>query len=166
MSKDYLRRETNAIFSTLRSRSNFFRNDSSKRKRFHLSAKKLHDKCSASVSVELQQGSYEKLNVGIFLQDYLQRNASQVPNMMCLWKMITVLRSLILNSYPHITSHVFLSPHSPNLSNIYGERNFVSWKNIHFCGLTLIWVSFLGVRFEVGGGAEGVKLPSPLSKTC
>ena len=29
--------------------------------------------------------------------------------------------------------------------------------------LTLIWVGFLGVRFEVGG--RGVKLP-PLSKTC
>ena len=76
----------------------FFRNDSSKRKRFHLSAKKLHDECSASVSVELQQGSYEKLNLGIFLQDYVQPNA----NTMSLWKIITVFRSLIWS---------FLSPH-------------------------------------------------------
>ena len=28
--------------------------------------------------------------------------------------------------------HMFCSP---NPSNIYGQRNFVSWKNIHFCGL-------------------------------
>ena len=28
--------------------------------------------------------------------------------------------------------HMFCSP---NPSNIYGERDFVSWKNIHFCGL-------------------------------
>ena len=28
--------------------------------------------------------------------------------------------------------HMFCSP---NPSNIYGQRDFVSWKNIHFCGL-------------------------------
>ena len=31
--------------------------------------------------------------------------------------------------------------------------------------LTLIWVGFLGVRFEVGE-VGGVKLPHPSSKTC
>ena len=34
----------------------------------------------------------------------------------------------------------------------------------HYLTLTLIWVDFVGVRFEVEGG--GVKLPSPLSKSC
>ena len=91
------------ILDLLRSRSIFFRNDSSKQKRFHLSARELHNECSGSVYVEvicfeyLQQGSYEKLNFGIFLQDYLQPNASQVPTMMSLWKMITAFRSLISN---------------------------------------------------------------------
>ena len=34
--------------------------------------------------------------------------------------------------------------------------------------LTLIWVGFLGVRFEVErlGGGEGVQLTLSLSKTC
>ena len=31
--------------------------------------------------------------------------------------------------------------------------------------LTLIWVGFLGVRFEVGGGGKDGKI-IPLSKTC
>ena len=54
---------------------------------------------SASISVEiicfehLQQGSFEKLNPGIFLQEYIQPNASQVATMMALWKMNTVFRS-------------------------------------------------------------------------
>ena len=71
----------------------FFRNDSSKQKRFNLSARELHDECSVPVSVEiicvehLQQGSYEKLN---------QPNTSQVVMMMSLWKMITAFRSLII----------------------------------------------------------------------
>ena len=161
MSKDCLRRETNAIFSTLRSRSNFFRNDSSKRKRFHLSAKKLHDKCSASVSVELQQGSYEKLNVGIFLQDYLQRNASQVPNMMCLWKMITVLRSLILNLLsPHYVT-CFLIPTF--------AKSFKHLRRKELCKLekyTFLWFNpnlgelFRGSFWGRGGGGGGkITLP-------
>ena len=100
-------------------------------KRFHLSARELHNECSASVSVEiicfehLLQGSYEKLKLGIFLQDYLQPNASQVPTTMSLWKMITVFRSLIWNF-----RHMFCSP---NPSNIHGQRDFVSWKN------TFLW---------------------------
>ena len=73
--------------------------DSSKQKSFHLSGRELHDECSASISVKiicfehLQQGSYEKLSPGIFLQEYVQPNASQVATMMALWKIITVLSS-------------------------------------------------------------------------
>ena len=58
------------------------RNDSSKQKSFHLPAREVHDECSASISVEiicfehLKQVSYEKLNPGIFLQEYAQPNAS------------------------------------------------------------------------------------------
>ena len=153
----YLRRETNATLSTLRSRSNFFWNDSSKQKRFYLSARELHDKCSASVSVEiisfehLQQGSYEKLNLEIFLQDYLQPNASQVPTMMSLWKMITVFRSLIWN---------FLSPYYVTCfahPNIYGERDFVSWKNIRFCGLKKQTFISDGRKIQVNSSKDYVK---------
>ena len=99
MSQDCLSREPNAIFPTLRSRSIFFRNNSSKQKKIYLSARELHDECSTSVSVEticfeyLQQGSYRKVYFEIFLQDYLQPNALQVAIMMSLWKMITVFRS-------------------------------------------------------------------------
>ena len=79
----------------------FFWNDSSKEKSFHISARELHDECSASISVEiilfehLQEGSYEKLNPGIFLQKYIQANTSQVATMMVLWKIIIVFRSSI-----------------------------------------------------------------------
>ena len=45
-SKDYLIRETNAIFPT---RSLFFQNNSSKQKSFHLSARGLHDECSIHI---------------------------------------------------------------------------------------------------------------------
>ena len=53
-------------------RSNFFRNDLSKQKSFHLSAKELHDECSAFISIEiicfehLQQGPYENGTLGYF----------------------------------------------------------------------------------------------------
>ena len=116
----------------------FFLKQFEQTKRFHLSARELHDECSASVSVEiicfehLQQRSYEKLNLGIFLHDYLQPNALQVPTMMSLWKMITLFRSLIWIFFIPTLRHMFSSP---NPSNIYGERDFLSWKNIHFCGL-------------------------------
>ena len=41
---------------------------------------------------------------------------------------------------------------------------FIS-KNLSF--LTLIWVGFSGVRFEVGRGKGKINpSPSPLSKTC
>ena len=89
-SKDCLRRETNAVFPTLRSRSNSFRNDSSKQKIFHLLAWKLHDECPAFVSVEiicfehLQQGSYEKLNPGIFFQEHVLPNTPQAATVGCL----------------------------------------------------------------------------------
>ena len=77
----------------------FFPNDSSKQKSFHLLARELHDEGSTSNSAKiicfehLQQGSYEKINPGIFLQEYLQLNALQVATMMALWKMITVFHS-------------------------------------------------------------------------
>ena len=65
--------------------------------------------------------------------------------------------------------HMFCSP---NPSNIYGQRDFVSWKNIHFCGLkkesfisdgrykwvlpknmlssylVILWISFCFVHFS------------------
>ena len=41
----------------------------------------------------LQQGSYEKLNRGIFFEEYVQPNVPQVPTMMALWKIITVFHS-------------------------------------------------------------------------
>ena len=59
-------------------RSNFFQNNMSKQKSFHLLSRELQDKCSASISVEiicfehLQQGFYEKLNHGTYLQEYLR----------------------------------------------------------------------------------------------
>ena len=64
--------------------------------------------------------------------DYLQPNALQVPTMISLWKMITLFRSLIWIFFIPTLRHMFCSP---NPSNIYGERDFLSWKNIHFCGL-------------------------------
>ena len=86
----------------------FFRHFSSKQKSFHLLARELRDECSASISVEiisferLQQGSYEKLNPGIFLQKYVQANVSQVATMMAVWKIITMFRSSNWNfSSPH-----------------------------------------------------------------
>ena len=49
---------------------------------------------SASISIKiicfehLQQGSYEKLNPELFLQEYVQPNASQLATMIALWEMI------------------------------------------------------------------------------
>ena len=107
----------------------FRRNDSSKQKSFHLSAKELHDECSASISVEiicfayLQQVSYEKLNPGIFLQEYVQPNAWQAATMMALWKIIAVFCSSSLNfSSPHYVTYFC----SPKPSKIYGESDFKS----------------------------------------
>ena len=69
------------------------------KKSFHISARELHDECSTSISVEIicfehwQQGSYEKLNPGIFLHKCVQPNASQVATMMAPRKIITVFLS-------------------------------------------------------------------------
>ena len=115
MSQDCLSREPNAIFPTLRSRSIFSRNNSSKQKKIHLSAREMHDECSTSVSVEiicfehLQQGSYGKVNFEIFLQDCLQSNALKLQSW-CLfgrWLLCSVLEFEI--SHPHITPHVLFA---------------------------------------------------------
>ena len=89
-------------------RNNFFQDGSSKQKSFYLLARELQDECSASISVEiicfehLQQGSYKKLNPGIFFQEYLNPNTSEVATIMVLWKMITVFCSSSWNfSSPH-----------------------------------------------------------------
>ena len=62
-----------------------------------------HSSLSKSFALNIcSMGSYENLNLGIFLQDYLQPNVSQVATMMSLWKMITVFRSLSWSfSFPH-----------------------------------------------------------------
>ena len=99
----------------------FLRNYLSKQKSFHLSARELHNECSAFISVKiicfehLQQISYEKLKSGIFLWEYVQPNASQVATMMALWKVITVLRSLSWNFSSHITSHILFAKAFKNL---------------------------------------------------
>ena len=141
-SKDCLSRETNAVFPTLRSRTNSFRNDSSKQKIFHLLAWKLRDECPAFVSVEiicfehLQQGSYEKLNLWIFLQDYLRPNTSSCKHDASLEDDYCVpffdLKFLI----PTLL-HMF---RLPKPTNIYGQRDFissVSWNKLE--KYTFLW---------------------------
>ena len=122
----------------------FLWNDSSKQKSFHLWARELHDECSASISVEiicfehLQQGSYEKLNPGIFLQEYVQPNASQVATMMALWKIITVFRSSSWNfSSPHYVTYFVRQRLQKFTEKVTSKVSFreISWENIHFCGL-------------------------------
>ena len=79
------------------------------------------------------------------------KNASQVPTMMSLWKMITVFRSLIWN---------FLSPYYVTCfahPNIYGERDFVSWKNIRFCGLKKQTFISDGRKIQVNSSKDYVK---------
>ena len=101
----------------------FLRNNSSKQKSFLLSARELHDECSASISVEiiclehLQQLSYEKLNPGM---DIFARvhgaNLQPVTTMMALWKTTTVFRSSSWNfSFPHYTSHTLFVKAFKNL---------------------------------------------------
>ena len=115
-----LSRETNIIFPTLRSRQkHFFPKLFEQTKKFYLSAKGLHGECSASISVKticfehLQQGSYEKLNLGIFLQEYVQASGEDnfcVPFLQLKF-LVPTLR------------HIFCSPKA---SNIYGESDFES----------------------------------------
>ena len=122
----------------------FLRNDSSKQKSFHLSARELHNECSASISVEiicfehLQQVSYEKLNPGIFLQEYVQPNASQVATMMALWKIITVFRSSSWSfsspRYVICFVHQSLQKFTEKVTLKVPFRE-ISWENIHLYGL-------------------------------
>ena len=113
MSKDCLSRETNAIFPTIRSRSNFFRNDLSKQKGFHLSAREQHDECSASVSVEIIcfEHLYPTKNstLGYFCRiTYSQMHRKLQPWWLFgRWWLCSVLQVEI--SYPHITSHVLFA---------------------------------------------------------
>ena len=112
-SKDCLSRETDVTFLTLRSRSipKWFEHA----KRFHLSARQLHDKCSASVSVEiiyfehLQQGPYEKLNPGIFFKiTYSQVHRRFQPwSIFGRWSLCSVLQ--VEFSHSHITSHTLFA---------------------------------------------------------
>ena len=122
----------------------FFRNDSSKQKSFHLSARELRDECSASISVEIicfehwQEGSYDKLNPGIFLQGYVQPNASQVTTMMALWKIITVFRSSSWNlPSPHYVTYFVRQTLQKFTGKVTSKVPFheISSENIHFCGL-------------------------------
>ena len=100
--------EKNAIFLTLRSRSNF--SEISKQKRFHLSAWEWHILMNVLHPSLLKSFALRAFAAGIlwktepldFLHDYLQLNASQVATMMSFWKMITVFRSSNWNfSSPH-----------------------------------------------------------------
>ena len=120
------------------------RNDSSKQKGFLLPTRELHDECSASISVEiicfehLQQVSYEKLNPGIFLQEYVQPNVSQVATMMALWKIITVFRSSSWNfsspRYVICFVHQSLQKFTEKVTLKVPFRE-ISWENIHLYGL-------------------------------
>ena len=119
-------------------------NDSSKQKSFHLSARELHDECSASISVEiicfeyLQQVSYEELNLGIFLQDDVHPNALQVATMMTLWKVITVFCSSSWNfSSPHYIIYFVCQSLKKFMVKVTSKFLFckINWENIHFYGL-------------------------------
>ena len=59
-------------------------------------------------NIPIAAGILWKLNLGIFLKEYVQPNASQVATMMALWKMITMFRSSSWNfSFTHyVTSFV------------------------------------------------------------
>ena len=46
-----------------------------------------------------------------------------------------------------------------------GKYLGILWPAI-FGHLTLIWVGFLGVHFQVWGGGFNLAPPPPLSKTC
>ena len=116
-------------------RSIFFWSYSSKQESFHLSARKLYDKCYASISVEincfeyLQKGSYEKLNSGNL----------QVATIMALWKTITVFRSSSWNFLsPHYVTYFVRQRLQKFMEKVSSKVPFreISWENIHFCGLT------------------------------
>ena len=51
--------------------------------------------------------------------------------------------------------HMFCSP---NPSNIYGQRDFVSWKNIHFCGLKKVF--YFWWEIQVSSSKKYVKFLS------
>ena len=121
----------------------FFRNDSSTQKSLPLSARELHDECSASISVKiiwfehLQQRSYEKPNPGIISQKYVQPNASQVATMMALKKMIIVFRSSSWNFLsPHDVTYFVRQSLQKCTEKLASKVSFpeISWENIHFCG--------------------------------
>ena len=80
----------------------------------------MYEECSPSISIEiicfehLQQGSYEQVNPGIFLQEYVQLNASQVAIMMAFWKIMCFVLQVEI-SHPHITSHILFAKGFKNL---------------------------------------------------
>ena len=123
----------------------FYCINSSKQKSLHLSARELHNECSASISLkiicfgQLQHRPYEKFHPGIFLQEYVQPNAPQVATMMALWKVITVFPSSSWNvSSPHYVT-CFLHQ---NLQKFKQKMTLsvplckISCENIFFCHFT------------------------------
>ena len=59
-----------------------------------------------------------------------------------------------LNFFIPTLRHMFCSP---NPSNIYGEKGFVSWKNIHICGLQKETFLSDGRKIQVSSSKKYVK---------
>ena len=143
-SKDCLSRETNAVFPTLRSRTNSFRNDSSKKK--NISSFGMKTARWMSCFCLCRNHLLWAFAAGILWKTQPLDIFARLPTAKyielqtwCLfgrWLLCSVLWFEI--SYPHITSHVPFAKAYKYLRTK-GLHKFlfheISWKNIHFCGL-------------------------------
>ena len=119
--------EKNAIFLTLRSRSNF--SEISKQKRFHLSAWEWHILMNVLHPSLLKSFALRAFAAGIlwktepwdFLHDYLQPNALQVATMMSFLEDDHCVSFFKLKFLIPALRHMF---YLRKPSNIYGERDF------------------------------------------
>ena len=114
-----------------------------KQKSFHLSARELHDECSAFISVEiicfehLQQGSYEKLNPGIFFSRVRTTKCTASCNHDCCLEDNYCVPFFKLKLFISTLRHIFCSPIP---SNSYGESDFVKSVSRNKLGkYTILW---------------------------
>ena len=80
--------------------------------------------CRSDLFSVLAAGILWKLNPGLFLREFVQPNAAQVPTMVTLWKVTTGFVPFFKLKFLIPTlRHIF---YSPNSSNIHGECDFAS----------------------------------------
>ena len=75
-----------------------------------------------------------KLNPGLFLQEYEQSNASQIPTIMTLWKVVIVLCYSSWNFSSLNASYILFAGVFKYIRRKWLFRG-INWENIHFCRL-------------------------------